>query len=178
VKPGYPHHIEAPDEASHEGRHDAKVEAMQRIDEAIVGPIVPPSVIMVVYGVLAQVSIGDLFLAGIVPGLVIGGLLMLMVWFLVATGRQYAPVHPRAPLRAAGRSFVRAIPALMAPVILMVGLLSGVATPTELGAITVVYAAVLGFQQASALPLPATATPVQREGTAVYLFGFATTASP
>jgi tripartite ATP-independent transporter DctM subunit len=112
---------------------------------AIVGPIVPPSVIMVVYGVLAQVSIGDLFLAGIIPGFVIGGLLMLTVWFLVATGRQHAPVHPRAPLRAAGRSFVRAIPALMAPVILMVGLLSGVATPTELGAITVVYAALLGF---------------------------------
>jgi tripartite ATP-independent transporter DctM subunit len=112
---------------------------------AIVGPIVPPSVIMVVYGVLAQVSIGDLFLAGIIPGFVIGGLLMLTVWFLVATGRQHAPVHPRATLRAAGRSLVRAIPALMAPVILMVGLLSGVATPTELGAITVVYAAILGF---------------------------------
>jgi len=67
------------------------------------------------------------------------------VYFLVATGRVYAPLQPRASMPAVGRRFVRAIPALMAPVILVVGLLSGVATPTELGAITVVYATVLGF---------------------------------
>jgi len=112
---------------------------------AIVGPIIPPSVIMVVYGVLAQVSISDLFLAGLVPGFVIGGLLMLTVWFLVTSGRVQAPVQPQADKRTLGRTFVRAIPPLMAPVILVVGLLSGVATPTELGAITVVYAAILGF---------------------------------
>lgn len=112
---------------------------------AIVGPIIPPSVIMVVYGVLAQVSIGDLFLAGIVPGFVIGGLLMAMVWFLVSTGRVYAPLQPRASAARVGTTMVRAIPALLAPVILVVGLLSGVATPTELGAITVVYAVLLGF---------------------------------
>jgi tripartite ATP-independent transporter DctM subunit len=81
----------------------------------------------------------------LVPGFFIGGLLMLTVWFLVATGRVYAPVQPKANAKALGRSFVRAIPPLMAPVILVAGLLSGVATPTELGAITVVYAIVLGF---------------------------------
>jgi tripartite ATP-independent transporter DctM subunit len=124
---------------------DAAFAAACSAASAIVGPIIPPSVIMVVYGVLAQVSIGDLFLAGIVPGFVIGGLLMAMVYFLVATGRVYAPLQPRASMPAVGRRFVRAIPALMAPVILVVGLLSGVATPTELGAITVVYATVLGF---------------------------------
>jgi tripartite ATP-independent transporter DctM subunit len=112
---------------------------------AIVGPIIPPSVIMVVYGVLAQVSISDLFLAGLVPGLVIGGLLMLTVWFLVSSGRVHAPVQPRADIGTLRRTFLRAIPPLMAPVILVVGLLSGVATPTELGAITVVFAAVIGF---------------------------------
>jgi tripartite ATP-independent transporter DctM subunit len=112
---------------------------------AIVGPIIPPSVIMVLYGVLAQVSIGDLFLAGIIPGVVVGLLLMGTVWLLAVTGRVRAPVEPRATLPLIGRSFLRAVPALMAPVILVVGLLSGVATPTELGAITVVYAAALGF---------------------------------
>lgn len=112
---------------------------------AIVGPIIPPSVIMVVYGVLAQVSIGDLFLAGIVPGFLIGGLLMLTVYWLVITGRVHAPVQPRQSLPALGRSFVRAVPPLLAPVILITGLLIGFATPTELGAITVVYATALGF---------------------------------
>jgi tripartite ATP-independent transporter DctM subunit len=124
---------------------DAAFAAACSAASAIVGPIIPPSVIMVVYGVLAQVSISDLFLAGLVPGFLIGGLLMLTVWFLVATGRVHAPVQPKANRQALGRSFLRAIPPLMAPVILVVGLLSGVATPTELGAITVVYAIALGF---------------------------------
>ena len=124
---------------------DAAFAAACSAASAIVGPIIPPSVIMVVYGVLAQVSISDLFIAGLIPGFLIGGLLMLTVWFLVATGRVHAPVQPRASAQALGRTFVRAIPPLMAPVILVVGLLSGVATPTELGAITVVYAAALGF---------------------------------
>jgi tripartite ATP-independent transporter DctM subunit len=124
---------------------DAAFAAACSAASAIVGPIIPPSVIMVVYGVLAQVSISDLFLAGLVPGFLIGGLLMLTVWFLVATGRVHAPVQPKANRHALGRSFVRAIPPLMAPVILVVGLLSGVATPTELGALTVVYAIALGF---------------------------------
>ena len=82
---------------------------------AIVGPIIPPSVIMVIYGVLAQVSIGDLFLAGVIPGIVIGFLLMAMVWYLVTLGGVYAPVQPRTPLRALARAFVRAIPSRLGP---------------------------------------------------------------
>ena len=112
---------------------------------AIVGPIIPPSVIMVVYGVLAQVSVGDLFLAGIIPGFVIGLLLMITIVVLVETKRVYAPVQPRATLPGLGRAFIRAIAPLMAPVLLCAGLLLGVATPTELGALTVVYAIALGF---------------------------------
>lgn len=124
---------------------DAAFAAACSAASAIVGPIIPPSVIMVVYGVLAQVSIGDLFLAGIVPGFLIGGLLMLTVYWLVITGRVHAPVQPRQTLPELGRSFVRAVPPLMAPIILVTGLLIGFATPTELGAITVCYAAALGF---------------------------------
>jgi tripartite ATP-independent transporter DctM subunit len=112
---------------------------------AVVGPIIPPSVIMVVYGVLAQVSVGDLFLAGIIPGFVIGLLLMLTILVLVEMKAIHAPVQPRASLRRLGRAFLRAIFPLAAPVLLCAGLLMGVATPTELGALTVVYATGLGF---------------------------------
>jgi len=112
---------------------------------AIIGPIIPPSVIMVIYAVTVQVSVGDMFLAGILPGVLMGLLLMGMIYFLVMTGRVVAPQQPRADLPQLGRTFVRALPALMAPILLTIGILAGVATPTELGALTVVYAIVLGF---------------------------------
>ncbi|MCP5156194.1 MAG: TRAP transporter large permease [Ectothiorhodospiraceae bacterium] len=112
---------------------------------AIIGPIIPPSVIMVIYAVIAQVSVADLFLAGILPGLLIGAFLMAQVYFMAVTGRVVAPVEPRATRADVARTFWRALPALLAPVILVAGLLSGAATPTELGAVTVIYAAAVGF---------------------------------
>jgi tripartite ATP-independent transporter DctM subunit len=112
---------------------------------SIIGPIIPPSVIMVIYAVLAQVSVGDLFLAGIVPGVLIGALLMATIYFLAVTGRVTTEPNPRANIADIGHAFVRAIPALLAPVLLVAGLLSGAATPTELGAVTVIYATLIGF---------------------------------
>jgi tripartite ATP-independent transporter DctM subunit len=112
---------------------------------AIIGPIIPPSVIMVIYAVMAQVSVADLFLAGILPGLAIGLLLMATVYVMALTGRIHAPVRERAGAPAIGRAFVRALPALVAPLLLVGGILGGVATPTELGAMTVIYAILLGF---------------------------------
>lgn len=114
---------------------------------SIIGPIIPPSVIMVIYAVIAQVSVADLFLGGILPGLLMGGLLMLMIWLMAITGRIHAPVRRRATAAELGRTFRAALPSLMAPVVLVGGLLSGAATPTELGAVTVVYATIIGFAQ-------------------------------
>ncbi|HRY26794.1 MAG TPA: TRAP transporter large permease [Geminicoccaceae bacterium] len=114
---------------------------------SIIGPIIPPSVIMVIYAVLAQVSVADLFLAGILPGFLMGALLMALIYWLARTGRITAPTLPRASIGEVGTTFVRALPALLAPVILVAGLLSGAATPTELGAVTVAYAMVVGFAQ-------------------------------
>jgi tripartite ATP-independent transporter DctM subunit len=114
---------------------------------AIIGPIIPPSVIMVVYAVMVQVSVADLFLAGILPGVLMGLALMAMIYWLVSTGRVQAPPTRPMSIPRLGRTFWRALPALAAPILLTVGLLAGVATPTELGALTVVYAAGLGFAQ-------------------------------
>ena len=114
---------------------------------AIIGPIIPPSVIMVVYAVMVQVSVADLFLAGFLPGILMGGALMVMIYWLVSTGRVVSPPTVPMSFQRLGRTFVRALPALAAPILLTVGLLAGVATPTELGALTVVYAAALGFAQ-------------------------------
>jgi TRAP-type transport system large permease protein len=114
---------------------------------AIIGPIIPPSVIMVVYAVMVQVSVADLFLAGFLPGMLMGGALMATIYWMVRTGRVAAPPTTPMSFPRLGRTFVRALPALAAPILLTVGLLAGVATPTELGALTVVYAAALGFAQ-------------------------------
>ena len=114
---------------------------------AIIGPIIPPSVIMVVYAVMVQVSVADMFLAGFLPGILMGAALMVTIYWMVRTGRVIAPPVQPMSIPRLGRTFVRALPALAAPVLLTVGLLAGVATPTELGALTVVYAAALGFAQ-------------------------------
>lgn len=131
--------------AMRERGYDPAFSAAVTAASAIIGPIIPPSVIMVIYAVIAQVSVADLFLAGILPGLLIGIFLMVLVSWLAASGRVTAPLFPRAPPAQLRRSALRALPALLAPLILAGGLLTGAATPTELGGITVIYAAAVGL---------------------------------
>jgi len=109
---------------------------------ATIGPIIPPSLPMIVYGVAAETSIGALFLAGVIPGLLMAGALMLMVRHLAI--RRNLPRHPFEGGRVLWTAFRRAFCALMAPVVLFGGLFSGVFTPTEAAAVAVVYALVLG----------------------------------
>lgn len=111
---------------------------------SIIGPIVPPSVIMVLYAVMAEVSIGDMFLAGILPGLIMGLLLMAMIYGLALRGTIVPTPLQRVSRSELWRRFTAALPALAAPVMLVGGLLVGLATPTELGALTCIYAIVLG----------------------------------
>ncbi len=111
-----------------------------------IGAIIPPSMVMVVYGSIAQVSIGGLFLGGIVPGILVG--LFLMATIKIYTYHPDYPelrvVHGRFEWRALGRSLFDVWPALMGPVIIVGGILSGVFTATEAGAIACLYALLLG----------------------------------
>ena len=134
-------------EAMRKEGFDVAFSAAVSAASAIIGPIIPPSVIMVVYAVMVQASVADLFLAGFLPGILMGTAQMVMIYWLVRTGRVAAPPTQRMSYPLIGRTFVRALPALAAPILLTVGLLAGVATPTELGALTVVYAVALGFLQ-------------------------------
>jgi tripartite ATP-independent transporter DctM subunit len=104
---------------------------------ATVGPIMPPSVPMVLYGVLAEVSIGALFLGGIVPALLMTVLLML--WVAWIAWRENLPRGESMSLGQTVRAFVRGVGPLLAPVILVGGMVSGFFTPTEAAVVTVLY---------------------------------------
>jgi tripartite ATP-independent transporter DctM subunit len=109
---------------------------------ATIGPIIPPSVPMVVYGVMAEVSIGALFLAGFLPGLLMGLTTMVLI-FIFALKRQY-PRLDRFDIRALFSSFIDAFLPLLTPFIIIGGILLGIFTPTEAAVVAVVYALVLG----------------------------------
>jgi TRAP-type transport system large permease protein len=111
---------------------------------AIVGPIIPPSIIMIVYALTEpSVSIMGLFLAGIVPGLMITGS-VLAVNHVVSTRRGYRSDAGRPALATIAVSFVKALPALLLPVIILGGIHFGVFTPTEASAAAVFYALLVG----------------------------------
>ena len=122
--------------------YDAETAGAITAASATIGPIIPPSLPMIVYGVAAETSIGALFLAGVIPGLLMAGALMLMVRHLAI--RKNLPRHPFEGSRVLWLAFRGAFWALMAPVVLFGGLFSGIFTPTEAAAVAVVYALVLG----------------------------------
>lgn len=104
---------------------------------AILGPIIPPSLLMVLYGAMTGLSIGTLFLAGIVPGLVIAALLMAYTWY--RADDIGAVRHARAPSSEVWQSFRLALPALVMPILIIGGIQSGFFTATEAGILAVVY---------------------------------------
>jgi len=106
-----------------------------------IGPIIPPSIPMVLYALISDTSIGYLFLAGIIPGLLMGVMLMAMNVFIAH--RRGFQTDEVVPLREIPRLTARAFPALMMPVILLYGIYGGVATPTEAAAIAAAYALIL-----------------------------------
>jgi tripartite ATP-independent transporter DctM subunit len=112
---------------------------------SIIGPIIPPSIIMVLYAVFSGASLPSLFLAGIVPGFLMAITLMLTVYILVSRKIVQAPTRQKSTFRETAIAFWKAIPPLAAPLVLLIGLFTGVATPTELGAIICLYAIILGI---------------------------------
>ena len=120
---------------------------------ATIGPIIPPSLPMIIYGVSAEASVGALFIAGVIPGLLMAAALMVMVRAIAV--RLDLPRHPFPGLRDVWRAFKGAFWALMTPAILFVGLFGGVFTPTEAAAVAVAYALVLGLFIYRDLPLAA-----------------------
>jgi tripartite ATP-independent transporter DctM subunit len=121
-----------------EGRYPIAYAGAITASAAIIGPIIPPSIPMVLYALISDTSIGYLFLGGFVPGIMLG-IAFMGINSIIARRRNY-PIEPPIPLREIPRITLRAFPALMLPVILLFGIYGGVMTPTEGAAAAAFYA--------------------------------------
>ncbi len=123
------------------GRYTPGYAAAITAASATIGPIIPPSIPMVMYALVSDTSIGYLFLGGILPGLLMGVVLMAMNYRL-AVKRKF-PLEAPVPAKELPKLTVRAFPALLMPVILLYGIYGGVTTPTEAAAVAAAYALLL-----------------------------------
>ena len=121
-----------------DGKYTASFAAALTAVSSVIGPIIPPSIPLVLYALVSDTSIGYLFLGGIVPGLLLGAAQMGLI--AVTANRRNFPVEVRIPVREWPRITWEALPALMMPVILLGLLYSGVTTPTEAAAAAAAYA--------------------------------------
>jgi tripartite ATP-independent transporter DctM subunit len=121
-----------------DGKYPVSYAAAITAASAVIGPIIPPSIPMVLYALVSDASIGYLFLGGVIPGLLMA--LAQMVINSIMAHRKNFPVEKPIPLREWPRITVEAIPALLMPVILLGGIYSGVMTPTEAAAVAAAYA--------------------------------------
>jgi tripartite ATP-independent transporter DctM subunit len=111
---------------------------------SIIGPIMPPSIQMILYAMIAEQSVGRLFVGGAIPGVVMGLALMVTI-YIYAVRRKYPYDSSRAPLADIWKSFKQSVWALMTPVIILGGIVTGIFTPTEAAVVAVVYAFVISF---------------------------------
>lgn len=110
---------------------------------ATMGPIIPPSLPMVIIGSMVSVSVGKLFLGGVIPGLLMGGAMMVVIYRYAK--REGLPVEPRATARQIAYSFWESLLALVMPIVVLGSIMGGYATPTEASVIAVIYALVIGL---------------------------------
>jgi tripartite ATP-independent transporter DctM subunit len=110
-----------------------------------IGPIIPPSIVYVLYGVLAGVSVGRLFLAGMIPGILMGIALMGYIWVIGKRNPGQFVIHPTPTVAHVWAAFKKAFLSLLSPVIILGGIFGGVFTPTEAAAIASAYSLLLGL---------------------------------
>ena len=113
------------------------------VSAGLLGPIIPPSLIFVIYGVMVQVPIGDMFLAGIIPGFLIMGIFCLIIW-VMGFWMPY-PAEKKVPRSERTSMFLRGLPTLLIPAVIVISIMTGVASPTESAALACITALILGF---------------------------------
>ncbi|HET9339403.1 MAG TPA: TRAP transporter large permease, partial [Casimicrobiaceae bacterium] len=121
-----------------DGKYPAAFAAALTCVSSVIGPIIPPSIPLVLYALVSDTSVGYLFLGGVIPGVLLGAVQSGLV--AVVAKRRNFPVEQRVPLRDLPRITWEAMPALLMPVILLGCMWSGITTPTEAAAVAAAYA--------------------------------------
>lgn len=125
--------------------YPAPFSAAVTLASCLIGPLIPPSVILVIYGLATNTSIGQLFLGGLIAGLVVAACLMVYIYlYMKITKPDWGKPEPFR-MREVLRTGIDGAPALFAPVVILGALFLGIATPSELGAVAVLYAIVVGI---------------------------------
>ena len=130
-------------EAMKKDGYDIGFSAAVTAASSTIGPIIPPSIPIIIFGVFSGTSVAALFAAGFIPGLLMALAMMILIYYY-AVRRKY-PKHPRTTLKNLAIVTFQAIPPLLTPVILVGGILGGVFTPTEAGAVAALYSLFLGL---------------------------------
>lgn len=123
--------------------YDLDFSAAITVASSCVGPIIPPSITLVLYGILSGTDVARLLIAGVIPGLVVAGTQMIYTHFYSV--KMDYPSYPKATPREVGKAVTSGFSALMMPVIIIGGTMTGVFTPTESAAIAVLYGIFIGF---------------------------------
>lgn len=124
--------------------YDKEFSAAITAASSVIGPIIPPSIIMIMYANIAQVSVADMFIGGFIPGILMGLFLMVSIYLWIKLGVKVGE-SGKFDRRNLAKSFCSSILSIIAPVIILVGMFTGIFTPTEAGVIAIAYSIVVGF---------------------------------
>jgi C4-dicarboxylate transporter, DctM subunit len=132
-------------EAMKRAGYRAEFAASLTVASSLLAPIIPPSIMFIIYAVMMNVSVGHLFVAGVLPGLAMAAVLLLNNYILAKARWEAIPPTRRFTWAQIRSSFWRALPALLTPVIILRSMITGLVTPTEASVLAVLYALVLGL---------------------------------
>ena len=125
--------------------YDKYFSAAVTISSGTIGPIFPPSIILIIYAIGARVSIAHIFLAGVFPGILIGIIMMVGVYLMAVVRPEQFPKAPRPGLKEFFRIFANSILAVISPLIILWGMVGGMITPTEAGVLAVIWSCIVGL---------------------------------
>ncbi len=123
----------------------AEFAAALTMASSLLAPIIPPSIMFIIYAVMMNVSVGHLFVAGVLPGLAMAAILLINNYIIARTGWENIPVTRRSSWREIWSAFWRALPALLTPVVILRSMITGLVTPTEASVLAVLYSLLLGL---------------------------------